>query len=182
MKYWQHALQNNLTCRYSPFYFQNIFTHYRSSPPQVFLGKYSPNLQENTFTEIALKHGYSPVNLLHVLRIPFYKDNYGGLLLVPRLQKIKHGQNAVVSLWSKRWMICYTTEFNIMETEYDQSATLLKSKAALKNSSITQVDVFCLVYCRGGSRTAATFKMERFVIIVNGWKLTPLTSFWCFYC
>ena len=26
---------------------------------------------------------------------------------------------------------------------------------------------------RGGSRTAATSKMERFVIIVNGWK--PLT-------
>ena len=26
---------------------------------------------------------------------------------------------------------------------------------------------------RGGSRTGATFKMERFVIIVNGWK--PLT-------
>ena len=26
---------------------------------------------------------------------------------------------------------------------------------------------------RGGSRAAATFKMERFVIIVNGWK--PLT-------
>ena len=27
--------------------------------------------------------------------------------------------------------------------------------------------------CRGGSRTAATSKMERLVIIVNGWK--PLT-------
>ena len=27
--------------------------------------------------------------------------------------------------------------------------------------------------CRGGSRTAATSKMERFVMIVNGWK--PLT-------
>ena len=26
---------------------------------------------------------------------------------------------------------------------------------------------------RGGSRAAATFKMERFMIIVNGWK--PLT-------
>ena len=26
---------------------------------------------------------------------------------------------------------------------------------------------------RGGSRTAAAYKMERFVIIVNGWK--PLT-------
>ena len=29
------------------------------------------------------------------------------------------------------------------------------------------------VRCRGGSRTAATSKMECFVIIVNGWK--PLT-------
>ena len=33
----------------------------------------------------------------------------------------------------------------------------------------------CLVaiHCRDGSRTAATSKMERFVIIVKGWK--PLT-------
>ena len=30
-----------------------------------------------------------------------------------------------------------------------------------------------IVNCRDGSRTAATFKMERIVIIVNGWK--PLT-------
>ena len=29
------------------------------------------------------------------------------------------------------------------------------------------------VRCRGGSRTAATSKMERFVVIVNSWK--PLT-------
>ena len=29
------------------------------------------------------------------------------------------------------------------------------------------------IKARGGSRTAATSKMERFVIIVNGWK--PLT-------
>ena len=34
-----------------------------------------------------------------------------------------------------------------------------------------------VVYTRGGSRTAATFKMERFVIVVNGWKpLTILTK------
>ena len=31
---------------------------------------------------------------------------------------------------------------------------------------------FC-IECRGGSKTAATSKMERFVIIVSGWK--PLT-------
>ena len=30
-----------------------------------------------------------------------------------------------------------------------------------------------MMLCRGGSRTAATSKMEHFVIIVNGWK--PLT-------
>ena len=30
----------------------------------------------------------------------------------------------------------------------------------------------CKTKSRVGSRTAATSKMERFVIIVNGWKLT----------
>ena len=35
---------------------------------------------------------------------------------------------------------------------------------------------YCVVR-RGGSRTAATFKMERFMIIVNGWKrLTIITK------
>ena len=29
---------------------------------------------------------------------------------------------------------------------------------------------------RGGSRTAATSKMERFVIIVNGWKLLTIIT------
>ena len=30
--------------------------------------------------EIALRHGCSPVNLLHILRTPFYKNTCGGLL------------------------------------------------------------------------------------------------------
>ena len=30
---------------------------------------------------------------------------------------------------------------------------------------------------RGGSRTAATSKMERFVIIVNGWKLEAVNYY-----
>ena len=29
---------------------------------------------------------------------------------------------------------------------------------------------------RGGSRTAATSKMERFVIVVNGWKLLTIIT------
>ena len=32
-------------------------------------------------------------------------------------------------------------------------------------------------HSRGGSRTAATSKMERFVIIVNGWKLEAVNYY-----
>ena len=63
----------------------------RSSPSQVFLGKgvlkicskltgehacqnvISIKLQSN-FIEITLRHGFSPVNLLHVFRTPFHKN------------------------------------------------------------------------------------------------------------
>ena len=43
------------------------------------------------------------------------------------------------------------------------------------SKSINKIDkrVLSLIQKRGGSRAAATSKMERFVIIVNGWK--PLT-------
>ena len=33
------------------------------------------------FIEIALRHGCSPVNLLHVFKTLLYKNTYGGLLL-----------------------------------------------------------------------------------------------------
>ena len=33
------------------------------------------------FIEITLRHGYSPVNLLHIFRIPFTKNTFGGLIL-----------------------------------------------------------------------------------------------------
>ena len=33
------------------------------------------------FIEIALRHGCSPVNVLHIFRTLFYKNTYGGLLL-----------------------------------------------------------------------------------------------------
>ena len=42
-----------------------------------------------------------------------------------------------------------------------------KFKIELLNSFVLKI---CLQIVRGGSRTAATSKMERFVIIVNGWK------------
>ena len=70
---------------------------YRSNPPEVFLGKgvlkicgkytgkypcrsvISIKLQSN-FIEIALQHGYSPVNLLHIFRAPFLRTPLDGCL------------------------------------------------------------------------------------------------------
>ena len=40
----------------------------------------SIKLQSN-FTEIALRHGYSPINLLHIFRTSFRKNTSGWLLL-----------------------------------------------------------------------------------------------------
>ena len=71
---------------------------YRSSPLEVFLGKgvlkicskftakypcrsaISIKLQSN-FIEITLRHGCSPVNLLHIFRTPFLKNTSEGLPL-----------------------------------------------------------------------------------------------------
>ena len=43
----------------------------------------SIKLQSN-FIEITLRHGCSPVNLLHIFRTPFPKNNSGRLLLNQR--------------------------------------------------------------------------------------------------
>ena len=78
---------------------------YRSSPPEVFLGKgvlkicskFTGEIYRRTpmpkcdlnFIEIALRHECSPVNLLHIFRTPFPKNtserpasesNYSSLL------------------------------------------------------------------------------------------------------
>ena len=36
---------------------------------------------QNKFIEITLRHGCSPVNLLHIFRTPFIKNTFGWLLL-----------------------------------------------------------------------------------------------------
>ena len=41
----------------------------------------SANLQENAHAEITLRHGCSPVNLLHIFRTHFYKSTSDGLLM-----------------------------------------------------------------------------------------------------
>ena len=68
--------------------FPNVLRLFRSSRPEVFLGKgilkiCSKFTGEHTCrsTPIALRHGYSPINLLHIFGISFLKNTSGRLLL-----------------------------------------------------------------------------------------------------
>ena len=59
---------------------ENMQPIYRRSPmPKCDLNK----VAYCSLTEIALRHGCSPINLLHMFRAPFYKNTYRGLLLHP---------------------------------------------------------------------------------------------------
>ena len=97
--------------------------NYRSSSPEVFLRKgilkiCSKFTEEHScrsvisikllFIDITLWHGYSPVNLLHIFRTPFYKNTSGQLLL-----KLQHKLNyswlywlfcAIIEKWSEYWL------------------------------------------------------------------------------
>ena len=81
---------------YSIFWFQ--FWTVRSSNPEVFFGKSVLKIcskftgvhpcrsailikLKSNFIEIALRHGYSPVNLLHIFRTTFSKNTSEWLLL-----------------------------------------------------------------------------------------------------
>ena len=71
---------------------------YPGSPPKLFLGKIILKICSKytgehpyrsvilikllcNFTEITLRHGFFSVELLNILRTPFHKGTYGGLLL-----------------------------------------------------------------------------------------------------
>ena len=91
----------------------------RSSRPEVFLGEgalkicskftgehpclsaISIKLQSN-FTEIAFRHECSPLNLLHIFRIPFPKNTPGRLLLKIVFLNFISFQSWKISNW-KQW-------------------------------------------------------------------------------
>ena len=70
----------------------------RSSPSEVFLGKGVPKIcskltreypcrsviltkLQSNFIEITFRHGFSPLNLIHIFRTLFYRNTCGGVLL-----------------------------------------------------------------------------------------------------
>ena len=76
-------------CEHGYFWTLNFRLQYRSSHPEVFLRKGVMKIRSK-FTgehpclsaishEIALRHGYSPVNLLHIFRTPIPRNTSGGL-------------------------------------------------------------------------------------------------------
>ena len=69
----------------------NWYLFFQKQPSRGVLRKRcSENIQQiyrSNFIEIGLRHGCSPVNLLHVFRIPFPKNTYEGLLLHLFFQK-----------------------------------------------------------------------------------------------
>ena len=127
-------LMNNFVCvlssDYSVYYILLHVLHcvFRSSPPDGLLVKDVPkicskfillrncdfNLQSN-FIEITLRHGRSPVNLLHIFKTPFSKSTSGWLLLyfIPLSPSValiwKKGNwfteqiNWLVSIWGQLW-------------------------------------------------------------------------------
>ena len=100
------------------FLFSRItFTECRNSHPEVFLGKGVLKIRSKftrehpcrratssklqllwNFIEIALRHGCSPVNLLHIFRTPFPRITSGRLLL-----KLETSYNFFVSWRNFHW-------------------------------------------------------------------------------
>ena len=92
-----------------------IFSYIRSSHSELFLGKgvlkisnkftgehpcrsaISIKLQSN-FIEIALRHGCSPENLLHIFRTPFLKNTSGWPHLLSQISKDEYSRmNTVIN-------------------------------------------------------------------------------------
>ena len=107
---------------------------FRSSRLEVFLGKsalkicgkftgYHPcrsvisiKLQSN-FIEITLRHGYSPVNSLHIFRLPFCRNTSGWLLL--RLISLRHfcSRKKIIKAILFQWFIARELQICITELQ-----------------------------------------------------------------
>ena len=120
--------------------------HTRNSPPEVFLGKgvlkicgkfigehpyrsvISIKLQ-SSFTEITLRHGCSPVNLLYIFRTSFPKKTSGMLLLAYR--------NLRSTLMNESKKICYTRYFESNWNNIKNTWKGIKTIISIENTTTT---------------------------------------------
>ena len=98
LKMKNNLLQNLMSFRYFSHNRDSYRSNYRSSHSEVFLRKAVLKISSKftgeypcrsvisrkllrSFIGVTLRHGYSPVNLLHIFRTSSPKTTYGGLLL-----------------------------------------------------------------------------------------------------
>ena len=126
----------------------------RSSPSEVFLGKgvlkicnkftgehpcrsvISIKLQSNFF-EIALRHGCSPVNLLHIFRTPFLINTLGWLLLTLLIEAFLVEMN----LHNKKWLLLCS--YNPKKSNIKNYLQALSTSLDLYSSQFDQFIIFC---------------------------------------
>ena len=71
--------------------FQNMQQIYpRTLMPRYNFNKVAKQLLQSNYIKITLKHGFSPVNLLHIFRISFYKNITRWLLMITYFKKTEH--------------------------------------------------------------------------------------------
>ena len=130
-------------------------TPFRSSHPDVFLEKSVLKISDKftgehpsrsaisikllcNFIEIPVRHGYSPVNVLHIFRTPFLKNTSGWLLLPIRSSRhfIKRSGNhwrktMLISIifWIPSNIKCFITQYFIRSYLDLSEAILLQGKS-----------------------------------------------------
>ena len=81
-----YQIGRKLSKSHSRYWIEDCYTQRRSSHSGVFLGKGVLKICSK-FIEIALRHGCSRVNLLHIFRTPFLKTPLGGCYCQSYTQK-----------------------------------------------------------------------------------------------
>ena len=130
--------------------------------------KYAANLQKNTHAKmqfqqickalrfrIGFRQERSSVNLLDIFRKPFPKNTSGGILLETAFIEIHMKFSGILN-------------FGLHISPQFCGISYFSCDFLILPSFSGSYDQFFFNYYRGKSRTAATSKMERFVIIVNG--------------
>ena len=94
------------------------------------------------FIEITIRHGYSPVNLLHIFRTPFLKNTSGWLLLC-----------YLWTHWRSKYMPLHKKmKFSIKNffSKSDQIHSFLRTWSHLLKKSLMKNFIFCAVW--GGAQ------------------------------
>ena len=115
----------------------NILFYRKTSTPkrdfnEVTLRFNAANLQENIHTKVwyqqscfaTLRHGCSSVNLLHIFRIPFYKNTSGGLFLENHLSREYNFHFTENSFYQTFRCVRYFISSSLKQHEQIESAIL----------------------------------------------------------